>query len=212
MDILRNDWAGQEALRQRVLNHCPHYGNDDKEADDMASWTIETLSGAFGRFTPYRGGRYILGTTAGGENMHTEFGMITGATPDGRKAGTPLADSIGPAQGRDRKGVTAMLNSVSRLPHGLLPTATTLNVRLNPSLLAEAKGVDSVMQMIRAHFASGGQQFQFNLVTREMLLEAKRDPEHHGDLIVRVAGYSAPFLSLHGEIQEEVISRTVHEL
>lgn len=212
MDILRNDWAGQEALRQRVLNHCPHYGNDDKEADDMASWTLETLSGAFGRFTPYRGGRYILGTLAGGENMHTEFGMITGATPDGRKAGTPLADSIGPAQGRDRKGVTAMLNSVSHLPHGLLPTATTLNVKLNPSLLAGAKGVDLVMQMIRAHFASGGQQFQFNLVTREMLLEAKRDPDRHGDLIVRVAGYSAPFLSLRGEIQEEVISRTAHEL
>ena len=211
-EILRNDWAGQEVLRQRVLNHCPHYGNDNAEADAMAVWTIRTFAESFSRFTPYRGGRYILGTTAGGENMHTEFGMITGATPDGRKAGTPLADSIGPAQGKDRKGVTAMLNSVSRLPHTLLPTATTLNVKLNPSLLNGENGVDCVAQLIRGHFASGGQQFQFNLVTREMLEEAKQDPEHHGGLIVRVAGYSAPFLSLHHELQEEVISRTGHEL
>lgn len=105
-----------------------------------------------------------------------------------------------------------MLNSVSRLPHTLLPTATTLNVKLNPALLNGANGVDCVAQLIRGHFASGGQQFQFNLVTQEMLQEARKHPEQHGDLIVRVAGYSAPFLSLHPELQEEVISRTGHEL
>ena len=106
-------------------------------------------------WTPYRGGEYVLGTTAGGENMHIEFGRVTGATPDGRMDGDPLADSLGAAQGRDRQGVTALLNSVAKLPHSLLPTATTLNVKLDPKLLADESAIDKIATLIEGHFRSG---------------------------------------------------------
>jgi len=133
--------------------------------------------------------------------MHVEFGRVTGATPDGRKAGEPLADSIGAAQGRDVRGVTAMLNSVASLPHQLLPTATTLNVKLDPKLIETKSGIDKIAALIRSHFTSGGQQVQANLVNRDMLLDAKAHPDRYSDLMVRVAGYSAPFTALWSDLQ-----------
>ena len=209
-DVLRANWEGHEPLRRRVLNRLPHFGNDDAEADALAARIIESLAAILCRRTPFRGGQYTLGTLAGGENMHIEFGRLTGATPDGRRAGEPLADSLAAAQGRDRRGLTAMLNSVSKLPHHLLPTSTTVNVKLDPKLLESEAGIEKVAALIEAHFRSGGQQLQFNFYNREMLLEAKRCPEKHAGLMVRVAGYSAPFVSLWDDLQDEIIARTEH--
>jgi formate C-acetyltransferase len=211
-DLLAGDWAGGEALRRRILAEVPHFGNDDPAVDGLAVRLFEAFSEAMQRRTPFRGGEYILGTTAGGENMHIEFGRVTGATPDGRKAGTTLADSLGAAQGRDRSGVTALLNSVARLPHRLLPTATTLNVKLSPEVIASDEGVVKVAAMLDAHFRSGGQQVQFNLVNHEMLLEARKHPEAYPDLMVRVAGYCAPFTSLWTDLQDEIIARAEHRV
>ncbi len=210
IDALRSDWEGREPLRRRILNAFPHFGNDDDAADLLAVKIIERFSALLKRRAPFRGGEYILGTLAGAENMHIEFGRVTGATPDGRRAGEPLADSMGAAQGRDRSGVTALLNSVAKLPHRLLPTASTLNVRLDPKLIDTEEGVVRIAALIRSHFLSGGQHFQFNLVDREMLLEAQRRPDEHSDLMVRVAGYSAPFTALWEDLQAEIISRTEH--
>jgi len=209
-DLLRSDWEGQEPLRRRILREFPHFGNDDGRVDTTAARLVERFAGIMKRYTPFRGGQYILGTTAGGENMHVEFGRLTGATPDGRKAGSPLADSMGAVQGLDRQGVTALLNSVSRLPHRLLPTAATLNVKLDPKLVDSDAGVEKIAALIRAHFLSGGQQIQFNLVSREMLLEARAHPEAHTGLMVRVAGYCAPFTSLWPDLQDEILARTEH--
>ena len=211
-EMMRRNWSCSETLRQQAVNRYPHFGNDLEEVDEMAVRLIETFSAILKKRTPFRGGEYILGTTAGGENMHVEFGRVTGATPDGRRDGEPLADSLGAAQGRDREGVTALLNSVARLPHALLPTATTLNVKLDPHLIADETGVAKIASLIRGHFSAGGQQCQFNLVDREMLLEAKRNPEQYGDLMVRVAGYSAPFTALWEDLQDEIIARTGHAL
>jgi trans-4-hydroxy-L-proline dehydratase len=210
--ILATDWQGQEALRREIMSGPAHFGNDQQDVDEIAARVVATFSAILKRYAPFRGGEYILGTTAGGENMHIEFGRMTGATPDGRKANAPLADSLGAAQGRDRHGVTALLNSVARLPHQLLPTATTCNVKLDPRLLDTEAGLASIAALIEAHFRSGGQQLQFSMVDREMLLEAKRHPEQHADLMVRVSGYSAPFISLWADLQDEIIARTMHEL
>lgn len=209
-DILNSDWNGYEQLRMQILNQYPHFGNNDDRIDDVASEVITIFSDIMKRRTPYRGGEYILGTTAGGENMHVEFGRVTGATPDGRKMGMPFADSVGAAQGRDRQGITSTLNSVSKLPHKLLPTATTLNVKIDPKLLETDDGVEKVGSLISSHFSSGGQQIQFNFYNREMLLDAKKHPEKYGNLMVRVAGYSAPFVSLWEDLQDEIIARTEH--
>jgi pyruvate formate-lyase/glycerol dehydratase family glycyl radical enzyme len=212
MSILTTDWEGRESLRREIMGSALHFGNDRSEVDAIAIRLITSLYEIIKRNTPYRGGEYILGTTAGGENMHIEFGRMTGATPDGRKAGNPLADSLGAAQGRDRQGVTALLNSVASLPHQLLPTATTLNVKLDPTLLQSDAGLDGIAALIATHFRTGGQQLQFNLVSREVLLDAKQHPELYPNLMVRVAGYSAPFTSLWGDLQDEIIARTAHEL
>ena len=207
---LGRNWACNETLRQQALNRFPHFGNDREEVDEIAARVIERFSAILKKRTPFRGGEYILGTTAGGENMHIECGRVTGATPDGRRDRESLADSLGAAQGRDREGVTALLNSVARLPHALLPTATTLNVKLDPKLIEEDAGVEKIAGLIRGHFQAGGQQCQFNMVDREMLLEAKQCPEKYGDLMVRVAGYSAPFTALWEDLQDEIIARTGH--
>ncbi len=210
VEALRRDWEGFEALRERVLNELPHFGNDDDEVDAVVGQVIEAFAELFKRPTPFRGGEYNLGTLAGGENMQIEFGRMTGATPDGRRAGEPLADSAGSAQGRDRAGITALLNSVAKLPHHLLPTSTTLNVKLDPKLLETEAGVEKVAALIESHFRAGGQQLQFNMHDRETLLEAKRCPEKHQNLMVRVAGYSAPFVTLWEDLQDEIIARTEH--
>jgi formate C-acetyltransferase len=212
VDLLARNWADGERLRQRVLATVVHFGNDDPGVDGLAGRIIETFNEAIRRRKPYRGGDYILGTTAGGENMHIEFGRVTGATPDGRMAGTTLADSLGAAQGRDRHGVTALLNSVARLPHRLLPTATTLNVKLAPQVIASDRGIANVAALIEAHFRAGGQQIQFNLVDREMLLTARQRPEEYPELMVRVAGYCAPFTSLWPDLQDEIIARAEHRV
>jgi formate C-acetyltransferase len=211
-DVLRRDWDGREPLRRRILNQTPHFGNDEDEADEVVALILDVFAGIMKRRTPFRGGEYTLGTLAGGENMQVVFGRATGATPDGRKAGDPLADSLTAAQGRDRRGITATLNSVAKLPHKLLPTSTSVNVRLSPELLDSEEGLDKIASLIQGHFESGGQQLQFNFVTRELLLDAKRNPEKHGNLMVRVAGYSAPFVSLWDDQQDEIISRTEHRL
>ncbi len=211
-EALRSDWDGHESLRRRILTHYPHFGNDEDDVDEVAAQIVEVLATTLKRRTPFRGGEYTLGTLAGAENMQIEFGRKTGATPDGRHAGEPLADSLAAAQGRDRNGVTAMLNSVAKIPHSYLPTSTTVNVKLDPRLLATDAGVDKVAALVSAHFMSGGQQLQFNFHTREMLLQARENPEKHANLMVRVAGYSAPFVSLWDDLQDEIISRTEHGL
>ena len=211
-DVLNSDWQGYEPLRMQITNQYPHFGNNDDGVDKLGIDVIETFSSILKRYKPFRGGEYILGTTAGGENMHVEFGRVTGATPDGRKSGTPFSDSIGAAQGRDRQGITSLLNSVAKLPHRLLPTATTLNVKLDSKILDSDDGVEKVAALIRGHFTSGGQQIQFNFYNREMLLEAKQYPERYGNFMVRVAGYSAPFVSLWSDLQDEIIARTEHSL
>jgi len=212
VEIMQSDWEGHETLRKRVLNQLPHFGNDDDEVDEIAAQLIETIAKVLKRRTPFRGGEYTLGTLAGGENMQIEFGRKTGATFDGRRTGEPFADSLCAAQGRDTNGITAMLNSVAKMPHSLLPTSTTVNVKLEPKLLEDDDGIEKIASLINGHFMSGGQQIQFNCYTKEMLLEARSCPEKHTNLMVRVAGYSAPFVSLWEDLQEEIISRTEHGL
>ena len=210
VQMLRANWAGAENTRNQAINDCSHFGNDDDAVDSIAAGIVARFDAAMKKHKPFRGGEYILGTLAGAENMHVEFGRVTGATPDGRRAGEPLADSMGAAQGRDTHGVTAMLNSVAKLPHELLPTASTLNVRLDPKFIATDEGVAKMAALIRSHFLAGGQQLQFSMVNRQMLLDAQKNPERHAGLMVRVAGYSAPFVTLWHDLQAEIISRTEH--
>jgi formate C-acetyltransferase len=201
------DFEGQEALRQRLVNKTHKYGNDDAYADEIM---VRSFDAAFrvidGRPTA-KGGRYrleMLPTTC-----HIYFGSVTGATPDGRRAGRPLSEGISPVQGADRKGPTAVVKSAARMDH-IKTGGTLLNMKLTPSLLEGEEGIGKLAHLVRSYFKLDGHHVQFNVVGAETLRKAKLEPESHRDLIVRVAGYSDYFCDLSTELQDEIITRTEH--
>lgn len=207
LSALRENFAGHESLRQRLLHRSPKYGNDDDAADDLARRVFEAYFAAVDGRPNTKGGRYhvnLLPTT-----VHVYFGAVTGATADGRRAGEPLAEGISPVQGADRRGPTAVLRSAAKLDH-VRTGGTLLNQKLTPALLAGEEGLDRLVQLVRGYFALGGHHVQFNVVDAATLRAARQDPDRHRDLIVRVAGYSDYFCDLGAELQEEIIARTEH--
>jgi formate C-acetyltransferase len=139
-----------------------------------------------------------------------EFGRTVGATPDGRRAGEPLAYSLSAHQGRDVSGVTAMLASLSRLPHARAAGASAAIVELDPATVAGDGGVDRLVHLTRTALKLGVGQLQWNVVTAERLEKAKEDPERYGNIAVRVAGYSQLFRLIEPALQDHIIARTKH--
>ena len=207
LEVLERNFEGDEAFRQR-LAQCPRFGNDQPAVDDLAADLAGFVFGEFGRYTPFRGGRFlpscIMFTT------YAEQGSKVGATPDGRLAGEPLADSIGPIAGRDRRGPTAMLKSVASLPLDLAIGTPVLNVRFSKSLFQSVAGRQGVRDLIESYFGLGGMQIQVTVVDRAILEDAIVHPERHGDLIIRVGGFSAYFTSLSWDLQRTVLERVEH--
>ena len=205
LEMLEADFAGFEGERQRLLNKTPRYGNDEDAADDLLVRVFEAYFNAIEGRKNTRGGSYhinLLPTTC-----HIYFGEVTGATPDGRHAWTPLSEGISPVQGADRHGPTAVLKSAAKMDH-VRTGGTLLNQKFNPQLLADETGLDALVSLIRAYFKLDGHHIQFNVVDAETLRKARKNPEQYRDLIVRVAGYSDYFCDLSEALQEEIIART----
>jgi trans-4-hydroxy-L-proline dehydratase len=203
--MLKNNFKGHERERQVLLNKTPRYGNDDPAADDLLVRVFEAYFNAIDGRKNTRGGTYhinLLPTTC-----HIYFGSVTGATPDGRKAWTPLSEGISPVQGADRHGPTAVLQSAARMDH-VRTGGTLLNQKFTPALLADETGLDALVQLIRSYFKLDGHHVQFNVVDAATLRKAQKDPQQYRDLIVRVAGYSDYFCDLSEALQEEIIART----
>ena len=208
LDALRHDFAGQEPLRQCLWNRTPRYGNDDETADEMLRDVFDAVYESVEGKRNTRGGVFhvnYLSTTC-----HVYFGSKVGATPDGRRAGTPVSEGISPVQGTDRQGPTAVIRSASKLDHARTG-GTLLNQKLSPDLLRTDGDLRKLAQIVRSYFALGGHHIQFNVVTAEVLRAAQANPEAHRDLIVRVAGYSDYFCDLTRPLQDEIISRTEHQ-
>ena len=205
--VLDADFAGHEPLRHRLLNRAPKYGNGDPEADGLMVRAFELLFESLDGLPNTKGGHYrveMLPTTS-----HIYFGSVTGATPDGRRAGQPLSEGISPVQGADRRGPTAILRSAARMDQARTG-GTLLNMKFTPSILAGEAGIESLARLVRTYFALGGHHIQLNVVTAATLRKAQAHPEAYRDLIVRVAGYSDYFVDLGRELQDEIISRTEH--
>ena len=208
LTALRSDFAGHESLRQTLLHRTPKYGNDDDYADGVMRAVFEAYFRAVDGRPNTKGGRYhinLLPTT-----VHVYFGSVTGATPDGRKAGMPLSEGISPVQGADRRGPTAVLKSAAKMDHARTG-GTLLNQKFNPSLLRTEEGLDKFVQLIRTYFRLDGHHIQFNVVDAATLRAAQEHPEQYRSLIVRVAGYSDYFCDLTKALQDEIIARTEHE-
>ncbi len=206
---LREDFAGEEALRQTLLERTPKYGNDDDYADDVMRAIFEIYFQAIDGRPNTKGGRYcinLLPTT-----VHVYFGSVIGALPDGRPAGLPLSEGISPVQGVDRHGPTAVLKSAAKMDH-CRTGGTLLNMKFTPQVLSTDESLDKLVQLIRSYFRLDGHHIQFNVVNAETLREAQKNPEQNRDLIVRVAGYSDYFIDLGRKLQDEIIARTEQQV
>ena len=205
---LKADFAGGERMRQLLLNRTPRYGNDDDYADSVMRRLFEAYYQAIDGRSNTKGGTYhinLLPTT-----VHVYFGSVTGATPDGRRAWTPLSEGVSPVQGADRCGPTAVIKSVAKMDH-VRTGGTLLNQKFTPQLLADEDGLDNLVQLVRAYFKLDGHHIQFNVVDAATLRAAQKNPQEYRSLIVRVAGYSDYYCDLGKALQDEIIARTEHQ-
>ena len=205
-ECLAEDWEGREDLRSHMLNRIPKYGNDDPEADAMATKVLTHFCHEVLQRRNFRGGRFWPGVFSVG--FHVAMGAFAGASPDGRQAGEVLGNGITPSSGCAQKGPTAVLNSVTSMPVGRAHNGTNLNMRFNPQWL-RAEALAALMQ---TYFELGGAQIQFNMIDTDTLRDAQLHPEAYRDLVVRVSGYSALFTQLSELAQEEIISRMEYEM
>jgi len=205
-DAFMADWEGYENLRQQILSEVPHYGNGDDYADSEMAWLVNAYLDICrqchsSRSKIFKGGLYSAAS-------HVAQGYTTWATPDGRKAGKPIADAASPAQGRDKLGPTAVLKSALCFDHSRLMNGLALNIRIHPTALRGEDGAKKLRALTQSYMARGGMEVQYNIVSSDTLRAAQAAPEEYRDLVVRIAGYSAYFNELSFDCQNDLISRT----
>lgn len=211
ISTLDKDFAGMdgEIIRQMLL-HAPKYGNDEKYADNLAKFVSDIFFNEVEKYPTGRGGHMVGGLFTLAATV--PLGHRTGATADGRKAKTPISDSISPTNGVDLNGPTAVLCSASRLDHGRCSGGNVLNMKFSPGALESSGNLEKFADMLRIYLVDlRGFEVQVNVVSAYTLRNAQNNPEQYRDLIIRVAGYSARFIELAQDIQEDLISRTEHE-
>src|SRR5699024_7016064 len=210
LDALKHDFEGYEFLRTMCLNKVPKYGNDVDWVDAMGTKWAEYFKNRLRTFTNYRGGPYHTGMYT--VSAHVPMGENVGATPDGRHAKEPLADGgMSPVYGRDLKGPTAVLKSVSRLNNSLTTNGGLLNMKFLPEFFQTKNGMNKFENFLRAFVDLKVPHIQFNVVRREDLQDAKIHPQLHKSLTIRVAGYTAYFVELAHKLQDEIIERTTYD-
>lgn len=194
-----------QKIREMILE-VPKFGNDVNEVDQFAREVAYTYTLPLETFKNPRGGQYQAGLYPVSANV--PLGASTGATPDGRYAWTPVADGVSPSAGRDTHGPTAAANSVAKLDHFIPSNGTLFNQKFHPTALEGKHGLETFVAYIRGYFDQKGSHMQFNVVSRETLLDAQKNPENYKSLVVRVAGYSALFTTLSKSLQDDIINRT----
>ncbi len=213
-DALMADFSGEEGERiQKMLEQAPKYGNDDDYVDTLVTVAYDSYIDEISKYKNTRfgrgpiGGCYYAGTSSISANVPQ--GAVTLATPDGRHAGEPLAEGCSPSHGVDVNGPTAVFKTVAKLPTDKITGGVLLNQKTVPTMLEKERDRDKLIMIIRTFFdALKGFHVQYNVVSRETLLDAQENPQKHRDLIVRVAGYSAFFNVLSKNTQDDIIERT----
>ncbi|MHB0875127.1 MAG: pyruvate formate lyase family protein [Anaerolineae bacterium] len=202
VQALRDDWSGQERLRALCRGRAPKFGNDDDYVDAIYRDVAETVYREVRRQTARRGGAFIPGSVVFTYNVG--YGRRTGATADGRRARSPLADSAGASHGCNRSGATALLNSMAKFDQSLGTTCVVLNLMFTRADFRSGM----VGPLLRSYFERGGMQVQVNVVDGETLKRAQERPAEYRHLTVRVGGYSAYFTELDRAQQDEILART----
>lgn len=211
--VLKANFATPEGekVRARLINRFEKYGNDIDDVDNISADLLRFYCKEVEKYRNPRGGQFTPGSYT--VSAHVPLGSVVGATPDGRFAGEQLADGgLSPMVGQDGQGPTAVLKSVSKLDNYLLSNGTLLNVKFTPATLEGESGLNKLADFLHAFTKLKLQHIQFNVVNAETLREAQQRPQDFAGLVVRVAGYSAFFVELSKEIQDDIIRRTAHQL
>lgn len=211
LDALQANWEGHETIYALVnSDKVHHYGNDDDYADELAKFVTDTYCKHVEHRPTAHGGEFTPGVYSVTANV--ALGAPQWASPDGRKAGEPLSDCLGAVHtmmtSHDISGPTAMVKSVAKLDQIRAGNGTLLNLKFSPTSVSGEIGTDNMISLIDTYFESGGMHCQFNILSKEMLEEAYKDPQKHRNLIVRVAGYSAFFVDLSDGLKKDIIGRT----
>ena len=207
---LQTNYEHDDELRHMLINKAPKYGNDVEWVDEIGNQWVHYFAAKFEGRTNYRGGRYHTGLYT--VSAHVPMGANVGATPDGRPARAPLADGgMSAVYGRDHRGPTALLSSVARVDSYLGSNGTLLNMKFLPRLFKSEEGAAAFSSLLRGFVKLGINHVQFNVVTREDLIAAQKDPDKYRNLTIRVAGYTAYFTELAEDLQNEIIARTSYE-
>jgi len=211
LDALKKNWVGYEPLRALVnSDKMHHYGNDDDYADDLARLVIETYCKHVEHRPTAHGGEFMPGVYSVSNNVL--HGAVDAATPDGREAYEPVSDCLGPVHtsmaSHDRNGPSAVANSVTKYDHSRIANGVILNWKFSPGAVSGEVGRDCLMTLMEDYFERQGMQSQFSIIGRDTMLAAQEDPKEYQNLLVRIAGYSAYFVELSRELQNDLISRT----
>lgn len=203
-DAILHNFEGYEGLQKKLLA-APKYGNNDPFADKYAVWFVDYMSELFRKFRTHDGGGVYIAMAANISNIYA--GKEIAATPDGRKAGEPLSDAASPSYGRDVLGATATINSITKPDYRKVACGTVINQKFSPSMFGDEKR-KKLLALIKVYFKKGGQEMQINATSREVLMDAMDHPEKYPSLVVRVSGFSALYISLAREVQEDILHRT----
>ena len=206
-EALNHNFEGYEDI-QKMLLDAPKYGNNDDFVDKYAVWFIDYLGSLFEKYKTRDGGRFYVAAAANISNIHA--GKIIGATPDGRKSGEPLSDAASPTYGRDVRGPTVTINSVSKPDYTKVACGSVVNQKYSPSMFSDEKR-QKLAALIRTYFKKGGQEIQINSTSRETLEKAMAEPENYKNLVVRVSGFSAFYVNLDRDVQLDILNRTQQE-
>ena len=210
LDAIKDDFVGHEDVRLQLLKAAPHYGNNDPYVDRIAREVVGSFSRIISRYKGLRGSIFFAGMYSNSANV--PIGAVCGASPNGRRAFAPVAEACSPSHGAEKNGPTQAALSVATLDHMIINNGSQYNQKYHPSALAGEKGLSALADLIRTFFEAGGYHIQFNVVSADTLREAQKNPEAYRDLVVRVAGYTAFFIDLAPDIQNDIIDRTELEL
>ena len=210
LDALKNNWQGYEDLRNLILKKGNFFGNDDDCSNEIAKRLFASI-GEWNNTENYLGKKWLFGNLVGYNEHHKFFGDKLKATPDGRYSGDMINYGIGQSQGKDRNGLTALLNSVAKCdPNAVLTGPSVTNVLLDETLIRDDDKFEKLVDLFQTYFQNGGTHFQLTYVSKEDLINAKKTPENYKNLRVRVSGFSDYFIFLNDALQDEIITRTKH--
>lgn len=212
ISALHNDWQGYEDLRTLIINKGDFFGNDTDSSNYVAQKLYQSLYEFLKDKTNLYGYHWLIGDLLGYNEHHKWFGEKTLATPDGRYAGDMLKFGLGQSEGKDRNGLSALLNSIAKLdPNGIGCGSTVTNITLDEQLIKNDENFEKTVDMLLTYFKNGGVHFQLTYVSKEDLINAKATPEDYKNLRVRVTGFSDYFVKLQESIQDDIIERTTQK-